>query len=196
MMSNLCTHWGGGPFPPPKKNKIWGAKIFSNPLGSGAWSKIFLAIVAEKKYRKLVSKFWGLPPKKFAGVKINFAIFRLFSPFLQNNVRYRQSKNGFVIYGHSATRWWRNGVLLSSMNYVILTRKHPPSDLIASLYTKRLARGAVGGGIPIRRSSVEIISSLWIKCTRFDFLPDPLPPCQCHHSLLDFMNQTLKSDGR
>ena len=46
------------------------------------------------------------------------------------------------------------------MNYVIKSRIHPPSDLIASLYTKRLARGVVGGGIPIRRSSVEIILSL------------------------------------
>jgi len=75
----------------------------------------------------MVSKFGRLPPKKFArGVKIrtNFAIFRLFCPFLQNGVRYRQSKNGFVIYGHSSTRWWRNGT-----NYVIRTRIHPPSNL-------------------------------------------------------------------
>jgi len=47
------------------------------------------------------------------------------------------------------------------VNYVIESRIHPPSDLIAGLYTKRLARGAVGGGIPIRRSSVEIISSYY-----------------------------------
>jgi len=33
--------------------------------------------------------------------------------------------------------------------------------LIAGLYIKRLAGGAVGGGIPIRRSSVEIISSYY-----------------------------------
>ena len=45
------------------------------------------------------------------------------------------------------------------MNYVIESRLHPPSDLIAGLYTKRLTRGTVGGGIPIRRSSVEIIST-------------------------------------
>jgi len=30
------------------------------------------------------------------------------------------------------------------MNYVIEARKHPPSDLIAGLYTKRLARGHCG----------------------------------------------------
>ena len=115
---------------PPKKN--WGAKFFPNPLGSAAWSKIFLAIVPEEKYPKLVSKFWGLPPKKFVGrVKIspNFMIFRLFCPFLQNGARYRQSKNGSVICGHFSTRWLRNGVLLSSMNYVIRPRRHPPSNL-------------------------------------------------------------------
>ena len=43
--------------------KNLGAKFFPNHLGSGAWSKIILAIVAEKKYPKLVSKFWGLPQK-------------------------------------------------------------------------------------------------------------------------------------
>ena len=48
---------------------------------------------------------------------------------------------------------------------MIESRKHPPSDLIAGLYTKRLAGGAVGGGIPIRRSSVEIISSFSSFCT-------------------------------
>jgi len=30
------------------------------------------------------------------------------------------------------------------MNYVIKSRIHPPSDLIAGLYTKRLARGCGG----------------------------------------------------
>jgi len=30
------------------------------------------------------------------------------------------------------------------MNYVIEARKHPPSDLIAVLYTKRLTRGHCG----------------------------------------------------
>jgi len=35
------------------------------------------------------------------------------------------------------------------VNYVKECRIHPPSDLIAGLYTKRLARGRVGGGIPI-----------------------------------------------
>ena len=77
---------------------------------------------------------FGAPPKKICSggrVKIspNFAIFWLFCPFLKNGARYRQSKNGFVMYGHSCTRWWRNGVLLFSMNYVIRARKHPPSDL-------------------------------------------------------------------
>ena len=47
------------------------------------------------------------------------------------------------------------------MNYVIESRIHPPSDLIARLYTKDSPGGTVGGGIPIRRSSVEIISSFY-----------------------------------
>ena len=50
--------------PPPKKNL---GGFFPNPLGQGAWSEIFLAIVPKKMYPKLVSKFWGLPPKKFEG---------------------------------------------------------------------------------------------------------------------------------
>jgi len=85
----------------------------------------------EKKYPKLVSKFWGLPPRKFAGVKVrpNFVILRLFRPFLPNRARYQQSDNGLLIYGHS------------------------------SIDCRSLYKGAVGGGIPIRRSSVEIISS-------------------------------------
>ena len=64
-------------------------------------SQLILGIGRENEYPKLVSKFWGLLPKKFAGVKSspNFAIFRLFRPFLQNGARYRQSKNGFLIYG-------------------------------------------------------------------------------------------------
>ena len=45
------------------------------------------------------------------------------------------------------------------MNYVIESRIHPPSDLIAGLYTKDSLGGTVGGGIPIRCSSVEVISS-------------------------------------
>jgi len=36
------------------------------------------------------------------------------------------------------------GVLWSTVNYVIESRIHPPSDLIAGLYTKRLARGRGG----------------------------------------------------
>ena len=44
---------------------------------------------------------------------------------------------------------------------MIQARRHPLADLTAGLYTKRLARGGatLGGGIPIRRSSVEIIPS-------------------------------------
>jgi len=63
----------------PQKNL--GGEIFSNPLGSGAWSKIFLAIVPEKMYPKLVSKFLGLPPKKYVGGGSNLAHISQFSDF-------------------------------------------------------------------------------------------------------------------
>jgi len=45
--------------PPPIK--FGGGEIFSHPLGSGAWSKLFLTIVPEKEYPKLVLNFWGSP---------------------------------------------------------------------------------------------------------------------------------------
>jgi len=43
---------------------------------------------------------------------------------------------------------------------VIQARRHPPSDLTARLYTETRQGATLGGGIPIRRSSVEIISSV------------------------------------
>ena len=119
----------------PQK-KIWGrGEIFSQPLGSGGMVQNFPGNSPWKEIPKTGFKILGaLPQKKIlwgGGDKIsqNLAIFRLFCPFLQNGARYCQSKNGFVIYGHFSTRWWRNGVLLSSMNYVNRTRLHPPSDL-------------------------------------------------------------------
>ena len=63
MMSNLCTPWG------PSPQKIRGG-FFPTPLGLGAWSKLFLAIVPEKEYPKLILKFWGLPLKIFSVVCI------------------------------------------------------------------------------------------------------------------------------
>jgi len=58
------------------------------------------------------------------------------------------------------------------VNYVIESRIHPPSDLIAGLYTKDSPGGTVGGGIPIRCSSVEIISSSVVfTCLYFGVLP-------------------------
>ena len=44
------------------------------------------------------------------------------------------------------------------MNYVIQARKHPPSNLTASLYTKRLARGRLWAEL-FQFDAVEIISS-------------------------------------
>ena len=118
---------GGGPSP----KKIWGAKFFPNPLGSGGVVQNFFGNSFWKEVPKTGFKNLGVPQRNLRGVKISphFAIFRLFRPFLQNGARYRKSKNWFVIYGHSSTGWWRNGVLLSSMNYVMWTRTHPPSDL-------------------------------------------------------------------
>jgi len=60
----------------------------------------------------------------------------------------------------------KNGVLRSTTNYVIEARKHPPSDLVAGLVQSDSSEGTVGEGIPIRCSSVEIISSLLIYCVR------------------------------
>jgi len=117
--------------PSPQKN--FGGKIFSLPLASGGVVQTFPGNSPWKGLPKTGFKILGAPRKKICGrgIKINpnFVIFRLFRPFLQNGARYRQSKSGFLIYGHSSTRWWRNGVLLSSMNYVIRARRHPPSNL-------------------------------------------------------------------
>jgi len=127
-MSNLCTPWGGRL--PPKK--IWGAKFFPNPLRSGGVVQNFLGNSTWKEVPKTGFKILGAAPKKICGgVKIsrNFAIFRLFRQFLRNGARYRKSKNGFLIYGHSSTRRRRNEILRSTANYVIEARKHSPSNL-------------------------------------------------------------------
>ena len=65
--------------------------------GSGSWCLTYVPLGGGAS-----------PLKKLQGVKNspNLSIFRLFCPFLQNGARYRQSKNGFVICGHSSTRWW------------------------------------------------------------------------------------------
>ena len=130
--------------PSPKKIFGAGAKFFLTPLGSGDMVQTFPGNSPWKEVPKTGFKILGAPPKKLWGevrISPNFVIFQLFFPFLQNGARYCKSKNGFLIHGHSSTRWWRNGVLRSTKNYVIQARKHPPSDLTASLYTKWLARG-------------------------------------------------------
>jgi len=139
MLSNLCTPWG-----PLVLKEIWGGRNFFHPLGSRAWFKLFLAIVPEKEYPKLVLKFWGLSQKNLV-VKIspNFVIFRLVCPLLQNSTRYQQFENGLLNHRHSSTDG-KNGVLRCTTNYVIEARKHPPSDLIAGLYTRWHARGRCG----------------------------------------------------
>ena len=144
-MSNLCTPWAS----PPKK-KFGGAKFFPNPLGSGGIVQIFSGNSPWKEVPETGFKILGAPPKKNLrgrGVKIsqNFAIFWRFCPFLQNGARYQQSENRLLIYGHSSTRCEKIGVLRSTANYVNESRrKHPPSGLIAVVYTERLARGRCG----------------------------------------------------
>jgi len=155
MMSNLCTPGGLLPLLPEKM----GANFFTS-LGSEAWSKLFLAIGPEKEYPKLVSKFWGSPKNLQKGSKLvpNFVIFRLFCPFLHNGVRYHQSENGLLNYGNFPTISWKNGVLWSTMKYIIAAHLHPPCNLVSSLFTKLLDRWRhVGGGIPIGWSSIELI---------------------------------------
>jgi len=52
----------------------------------------------------------------------------------------------------------KNGVLWSTMKYVIVAHSQPPCDLFSSLYMKQLdSWHHAGGGIPTRRSSVELI---------------------------------------
>ena len=88
-------------------SKKLGAKFFPTPLGSGVWSKLFLAMVP-KRVPKTGFTILGARPKKFAGgvkVSSNFVIFRLFLPFLRNGAIYQQSENGLLNYRHSSTRW-------------------------------------------------------------------------------------------
>jgi len=117
--------------PSPQKNLE--GEIFSHPLGSGDVVQTFPGNSPWKEVPKTGFKILGAAPKIICGgggkISPNLVVFRLFRPFLQNGARYRQSKSWFLIYGHSSTRRWRNGVLLSSTNYVIRAQRHPPSDL-------------------------------------------------------------------
>jgi len=64
-------------------------------------------------------------------------------------------------------RHLKNGVLWSTMKYMIAVHSHPPCDLLSSpftsnlfsnLSTKRLNRWChVGRGVPTRWSSIELI---------------------------------------
>ena len=84
----------GGRGPPQKKNL--GGKFFPTPLWSGGVVQTFPGNSPWKGVPKTGFKILGAPPKKFAREVIispKFVIFRLFCPFLQNDARYRQSKN-------------------------------------------------------------------------------------------------------
>jgi len=89
-------------------------------------------------FTNLVQNFGEWPPLKSEGSKIlNFPICWW---LLRIGPRYCQSKNGLLNWRHSSTRLWKNGVLRSTMKYVIVAHSHPPCDLFSSLFTKRLDR--------------------------------------------------------
>ena len=138
MMSNLCTPWG--PFSP---KKIFGAKFFPNLLGSGGVVRNFSGNSPWKEVPTTGFKILGAPPKKICGGESKLAQISRFSDYFAHfskTVRNIENlKNWFVVYGHSSTRWWRNGVLLSSVNYANRTRRHPPSNLFK---LHGLARGS------------------------------------------------------
>ena len=117
-----------------------------------------------KEVPKTGFKIWGLPQKNFAGGVIfspNFAIFRLFCLFLQNGARYHQSKKRICnlqtfLYQSEEMMYFCSPWIKWSK----LENTHPPIWL--PVFIQSFSPGAtVGGGIPIWRSSVEIISSLW-----------------------------------
>jgi len=63
---NWVQNLGGDPilkFGGPKSSKVVNQS-------RRTWSKLIVGIGRESEYPKLVSKFWGLPPKKFEGVKV------------------------------------------------------------------------------------------------------------------------------
>ena len=162
MMSNLCTPWGE-------------VKFFPTPLESGAWYKLFMAIL-EKEYPKLVLKFWGLPRKKnLRGSKL--AKISWFSDFFAHFSKTVRHINNLKTDFKSVDIRLPDGKemvcfsLRSTTNYVIQARKHPPSDLTAGLYTKRLARGRLWAEVfQFDARSVKIISSFvifWIASVTF-----------------------------
>ena len=117
--------------PPPKK--IWGQNFFP-PLGSGGVVQTFPGNSPWKDVSKTGFKILGASPpqkKNLWGSKL--AQISWFSDFFAHFSKTVQDianlKSWFLIYGDSSTRWWRNGVLLSSKNYVIRAQRHPPSDL-------------------------------------------------------------------
>jgi len=121
-------------------------------------------------YRNWVQNLGGDPSLEFGSLKptpisVNFRlIFHFAGPVLRNGPRYCQSKNGLLNKRHSSIRQWKNGVLWSTMKYMIAAHSHPPCNLFSSIFTKRLDRWRhMGGGILTRWSSVELI--FYFKCT-------------------------------
>ena len=146
----------------PRK-KFWGAKFFPNHLGSGGVVQNFSGSSPWKEVPKTGFKILGAPQKKFAwGSKLGqISWFYDFFAHFSQTVRYINNLiTDFRSTDIPLPDAKKIRILQSTVNYVIESRIYPPSDLIAGLYTKDSPGGTVGGGSPIRRSSVEIISSL------------------------------------
>ena len=169
MMSNLRTPWGG-PFPPPKKKNL-GGKIFYHPLRVRGVVKTFPGNSPWKGVPKTGFKILRVPPRKICReVKIspNFAIFRLFRPFLKNGARYCQSENWFLICGHSSTRWWSEEMVYVSPAWITwseLEDTHPP------IYSNWRCSGVKGHSLQILTSG----SGSWCL-TYVPLEGGPLPP--------------------
>jgi len=133
---------------PSTKKKFFflggGGQIFFTPFGLSA-VQTFYNNRPCKGVSKTGLKILGLLqkfPGGGSGVKVSsdFVIFQLFHPFLHNRARYHQSENGLSNYRHFLTIWWK-------MVYF-----GPPWNTWSPLIRTR----PMGGGIPTRRSRVEL----------------------------------------
>ena len=130
----------------PSAEKNLGGEIFSHPLRVRGVVQTFSGNSPWKGVPKTGFKILRAPPpqkKNLRGIKIspNFAISRLFRPFLQNGARYHQSKNWFVIYGHSSTRWQKRVYFgQPQITRLNLENTHPPISLLVFIQ-----RDSLGG---------------------------------------------------
>ena len=141
MMSNLCTHWGA-----LLPKKLGEGEIFSHPLRLGGVVQNFPGNNPWKDVPKTGIKILGAPQRKFVG-RSKLAQISWFSDFLPISPKQCKispiQKRIFNLrtFLYQMVKKWC--VLRSTTNYVIQSRKHPPSDLTAGLYTKRVDPDAV-----------------------------------------------------